>query len=52
MAKEMTKEEIERRAQELARRVMAKPYAKQEWPREPKKGRPKAKSRAATVPAS
>jgi hypothetical protein len=33
MAEELTKEEVERRAKELARRVMSKPYQKQEWPK-------------------
>lgn len=33
MAEELTKEEIEQQARELARRVMSKPYRKQEWPR-------------------
>jgi len=34
----LTKEEVEQRARELARRVMSKPYQKQEWPRQPKPG--------------
>jgi hypothetical protein len=37
MPEELTKEEIERRARELAWRVMGNPYVKQEWPRKPKK---------------
>jgi hypothetical protein len=32
MEEELTKEEIDRRAQELARKVMSTPYQKQEWP--------------------
>ena len=42
-------EEVERRAQELARRVMSTPYQKQEWPKakgdaEPPKRKAPAKS--------
>jgi hypothetical protein len=33
MADEISKEGIERRAQELARRIMSKPYQKLEWPK-------------------
>jgi hypothetical protein len=43
MADEPTPEEVERRAQELARRVMSRPYQKQEWP---KQGRRRAAPKA------
>ncbi len=36
MEEELTKEEIDRRARELARRVMAKPPQPREWPKKPK----------------
>ncbi len=32
MENEITNEEVERRAQDLARRVMSRPYEKQRWP--------------------
>ena len=37
MAEELTKEEVDRRAREIAQRVMAKPAKPQEWP---KRGKP------------
>ena len=37
MDKELTKEEIEERAKELARRTMAQPPQPQEWPKKPTK---------------
>ena len=40
MAEELTKEEIDERARELARRVMSRPYEKQEWPRKSKTSSP------------
>jgi hypothetical protein len=37
---ELTPEEVDRRARELAQRVMSQPYKPQEWPKKP---RPAAK---------
>ena len=34
MEKELPKEEVKRRARELARRVMASPPQRQEWPKQ------------------
>jgi len=36
MSDELTKEEVERRAREVARTLMKTPYQKQEWPRKPR----------------
>lgn len=52
MADELTKEEVERRAQELARRVMSTPYQKQEWPKEQKPEREPKPKKGRTKPAS
>jgi hypothetical protein len=57
MADEPTKEEIEQRARELARRVMSKPYEPQKWPggEKPKKAAgdaSKPRKRAPTGEAS
>lgn len=35
MAEEPTQEEIDARAREIARRVMSKPYERQDWPKAP-----------------
>lgn len=50
--KELTKEEVERRAQELARRVMSKPYRKQEWPKTAKGPRSRASASSERKPRS
>jgi len=47
MAEELTKEEIDQRARNLARRVMARRAAPQEWP---KKAAPKATPDLASKP--
>ncbi len=46
---EPTKDEIDQRARELARRVMSQPYAKQEWP---KKQKPDGEAKSDIKPAS
>lgn len=36
MEQELTPDEVDQRARELARRVMSQPYKPQEWPKKPK----------------
>jgi hypothetical protein len=48
MEEELTKEEIDRRARELARRVMSTPYQKPSWPRRGKTPAPAAPPGAPT----
>jgi hypothetical protein len=51
MADELTKEEAERRAGEVAHRLMNTPYRKQEWPSAAKKAKaPASRSGGAASP--
>jgi hypothetical protein len=52
MTEELTKDEADQRARELARRVMSKPYKKQEWPRQPKPARETKPKKVVAKPAS
>lgn len=51
MEDEPTKEEVDRRARELAQRVMSKPYEPQKWPGKSKPPR-KAKAKKAISKAA
>jgi hypothetical protein len=46
---ERSKEEVDQRAQELARRLMSKPYEKQEWPKKPRTNPRAARSSASSA---
>ena len=55
MEHELTHEEVDQRARELARRVMSQPYKPQEWPKKPKpagSGDAKPRKRVPTGAAS
>jgi hypothetical protein len=49
MTDELTKEEVERRARELAQRVMNRPYRKQEWPGKPRPNPPEDRSSSSSA---